>query len=292
VTRFYASAQFQRASSEWQALVRNTLEPFRAELRDDLIRNFRFEHIEALLCAKAKKRREGKRIVGGPSAAARLHQQLIRLFDYAVKLRFRDDNPAAQAELPVKAERKGFHSWTEEEIAAFQARHAIGSKARLAMEIMLWTGLRRSDTVRLGPQHIKAGRISLTAAKTAKAVDMLAAPDLLNAIEAMPAVGMTTLLVTEYGKPFTVAGFGGWFRDRCDEAGLLHCTAHGLRKALARRAAELHATQQQLKALGQWSSDRDVATYTAGAEQKELADSALLRIIDWTKNDATISLRK
>lgn len=281
VTRFYSSSQFLRASEDWQALVRSTLEPFREQLRNDMVARFGFEHIEALLKAKAKKRLVGKRIVGGPAAAARLREQLIRLFDYAIKLRLRTDNPAAQSELPVKATKKGFHSWTEGEIARFQERHALGTKARLALEIMLWTGLRRGDAVKLGPQHVRNGRIVVTAGKTGKAVDVVAAPDLLGAVDAMPAVGLTTLLVTDYGKPFTVAGFGGWFRDRCDEAGLPHCTAHGLRKALARRAADLGATQQQIKAVGQWSSDRDVATYTAGAEQRVLADAAMNRVIEW-----------
>lgn len=289
VTRFYASSQFRRASANWKGLVRATLEPFRLEFRDDLVRNFRFDHIEAILAAKAEKKRAGKRTIGGPMAAARLHQQLIRLFDYAEKLEMRQDNPAAKAELPVKPEKKGFHSWTEEEIAAFQKRHALGTKARLALEIMLWTGLRRSDAVRIGQQHMRSGRIVLTAGKTGKAVDMLAAPDLVKAIQAMPAVGMTTLLVTDYGRPFTVAGFGGWFRDKCRQAGLAHCTPHGLRKALARRAADLGATQQQLKALGQWSSDRDVATYTADASQRGLADAALLRVIASVNDSGTLS---
>ena len=43
-------------------------------------------------------------------------------------------------------------------------------------------------------------------------------------------IGVKTFLVTEYGKPFTPAGFGNWFRQRCDEAGLPQCSAHGLRK--------------------------------------------------------------
>ena len=225
---------------------------------------------------RAQKRRDKRgRMIGGATAASRLRDDLTRLFDYAIRLQWITDNPASHAELAATPERVGFHSWTEEEIAKFQKRHDLGTKARLALEIKLWTGLRRSDTVKLGPQHIKRGRIILTAGKTGKAVDVLAAPDLLAAIKAMPAVGLTTLLVTEYGKPFSVAGFGNWFRDRCNEAGLPHCTAHGLRKALARRAADEGATQQQLKAVGQWSSDRDVATYTAGAEQRALADADL-----------------
>lgn len=285
VTRYYRSARFLQVGEDRQKSVRMILEPFRAECRHDDVRHFRFEHIEALLAKKAKKHVVGKRTVGGPTAAARLRDELTRLFDYAIKLQWRTDNPATHAELSAKPKRVGFHGWTEEEIAAFQKKHALGSKPRLAMEIMLWTGLRRSDTIRLGPQHIKGGRIALFAGKTGKKVDMMAAPDLLAAIKEMPAVGLTTLLVTEYGKPFSKAGFGNWFRDRCNEAGLQHCSAHGLRKALARRAAEEGATQQQLKAVGQWSSDRDVATYTAGAEQQALADAALQMVIRRRERD-------
>jgi integrase len=281
LARFYRSASFLKAGDGHQRTVRGILEPFRAELANDLVANFRFQHIEAVLLARAEKRVVGKRTIGGPGAAENLHEQLKRLFAYAMRLGWISRNAAEEAELPVKPKRAGFYSWTEEDIAAFQRRHPLGTKARLALELMLWTGLRRSDAVRVGPQHIKAGRIRLKAGKTGKSVDVLAAPPLLAAIAATPAVGMTTLLVTEYGRPFTAAGFGGWFRDRCDEAGLPQCTAHGLRKALARRAADLGATQQQLKAVGQWSSDGIVATYVADAEQRALADSAVSKVIDW-----------
>lgn len=281
VSRFYRSATFLKAGAGHQRTVRGIVEPFRAEFANDLVGNFQFDHVEVILKRKAKKRVVGNRAVGGPGAAENLHEQLKRLFAYAIRLGWTARNAAEEAELPVKPDRTGFYSWTEEDIAAFQQRHPVGTKPRLALELMLWTGLRRSDAVRVGPQHIKGGRIRLTAGKTRKAADMIAAPPLLAAIAAMPAVGMTTLLVTEYGRPFTAAGFGGWFRDRCDEAGLPQCTAHGLRKALARRAAGLRATQQELKAVGQWSSDSIVAIYVADAEQQELADSAISKVVDW-----------
>lgn len=279
VGRFYRTAAFLRSSDEWRGTVRGVLEPFREEFAADLVANFRFDHIEAILARKAARRTVAGRSVGGPSAAARLHGELVRLFALAVRLGWIAANPAAQAGLPVKVGRGGFHSWTEEEIARFQQRHPPGTRARLALELLLWTGVRRADAVGAGPRHFAGGRFRMTAGKTGKAIDLAVAPDLAAAVAAMPAVGIETLLVTDYGRPFTVAGFGNWFRDRCDEAGLPHCTAHGLRKALARRAADEGATQMMLKALGQWSSDRDVATYTAGANQRSLADAALTLVI-------------
>lgn len=279
--RFYRSPRFTRAGDDWQATVRSILEPFREEFGGDRVADFDFEHIEIILGRAVKQVVNDKgRKKGGTFAAIRLHEQLKRLFAYAVRLKWITANPVSEAELPAKHVEKGFHSWTETEIAQFQKRHPVGSKARLAMEIALWTGLRRADVARLGPQHLIDGRVVTTANKTMKPVNVIAAPPLLEAIAAAP-TGETTFLVTGHGKPFAPAGFGNWFRDRCNEAGLPHCTIHGLRKALTRRAADLGLSQQQLKALGQWSGDSEVATYAADANQKTMADSAVLAVNKW-----------
>ena len=83
-----------------------------------------------------------------------------------------------------------------------------------------------------------------------------------------------TFLVTEYGKPFTPAGFGGWFRARCDEAGLRQCSAHGLRKAGAVRAAENGATTHELMAIFGWLSLKEAERYTQAARRRRLARNA------------------
>jgi site-specific recombinase XerD len=97
----------------------------------------------------------------------------------------------------------------------------------------------------------------------------------------MENVGTETLVVTEYGKPFSRAGFGNWFKDKCVEAGLPKCSLHGLRKALARRAAEQGVHQQGLKALGQWSNDREAALYADSANRKKMAEKALEAVASW-----------
>jgi integrase len=178
-------------------------------------------------------------------------------------------NPAELAE-GVKAPKGGLHPWSEAEIAAYRAKHPLGTKARLALEIMLWTGLRLGDAAKFGRGHIKGGIVRYAQAKTGKELVLPAAPQMLAAIKAMPMTGIETFLVTDYGKPFSVDGLGNKVRQWCDEAGLPHCTAHGLRKALARRTADLGATQQQLKAVGTWSNDAEVATYVKGADQARL----------------------
>ena len=76
----------------------------------------------------------------------------------------------------------GFHSWTEDEIAQFEARWPIGTRERLALTILLYTGLRRGDAVRLGRQHIKDGIITLRAGKTGTQIIIPVLPELAAVI--------------------------------------------------------------------------------------------------------------
>lgn len=282
---YYRSAAFTSASEQRQGIARGILENFRAEYGRDLVRNCKAKHVEKMLVLKKAKRVVGKRVVGGPEAARALHKQLKRLFRHAVKLEWITVNPADLAD-SAGGRRGTRHTWTEAEIAQYRRKHEIGTKARLALEIILWTGQRRADASRFGPEHIRNGRIEWTAAKGGKPMILPLAPQLKAAITAMPAVGIKTFLVSSWGNPFTKDGFGNWFREQCIDAGLPdECRAHGLRKAIARRAAELEATQQQLKAIGGWEQDAEVSTYAKGADQARLAEVALARIIAWEQGE-------
>ncbi|MBJ6120902.1 hypothetical protein [Sphingomonas mollis] len=149
----------------------------------------------------------------------------MRLFEFAVKARMRPNNPVTQSEKikDTAADRtKGFHSWTEAEIDQYRDRHPIGTRARLAMEMLLWTTKRRSDVRQMGPDAIVDGRIEVTQGKGGKTLWIAVAPQLLEALTAMPPppAGATTFLLTERGQPWSRAGFGNWFRKQCDAAGL------------------------------------------------------------------------
>ena len=110
--------------------------------------------------------------------------------------------------------------------------------------------------------------------RSPKRLELPILPELQEIIDASP-TGHMTFLVTEFGKPFTANGFGGWFRRRCDEAGLRHCSAHGLRKAGAAIAAENGATESQLMAIFGWESIKEAARYTKAARQNKLARDAM-----------------
>lgn len=280
--RYYASARFKQGGDGWIRDRKRVLEAFREEYGDDPVSAFRPKDIDAILAAKMEQTTVKGKKVGGTHAAKRLREQLDLLFRFAVKQEWIASNPVEKADRITHRER-GYYDWTEEDIAAFRAFWPIGTKPRLALELVLWTGARRGDAHKVAPP--KGGRIAFRAGKTGKQQDIPVAPALQKAIEAMPAVGLTTLLVTEYGKPFSVAGFGNWFKDKCVRAGLPQCSLHGLRRALARRAADQGVQQQGLKALGQWSADREVAVYVAGANHKRLAESALAAVIEWENSN-------
>lgn len=212
-----------------------------------------------------------------PGAASDRVKAIRAMFRWAMDEDLIENDPAlALRKLPLTG--SGFHSWTTEEVERFETRHLVGSKARLALALLLWTGVRRSDVVQLGRQHVRAGWLRFTQTKNRRhrpvTIEVPLLPQLQSVLEASP-TGDLTFLVTDQGRPFTPAGFGNWFREQCREAGLVGCSAHGLRKAGAATAAENGATTQQLMAIFGWLSLVEAERYTRAAERKRMAGDAM-----------------
>jgi len=293
IARFVASPTRLGPTAVTQAKVRRILGRFQdrygvGKNGPRYVADFTFEHIDKILEKEREKQPEGKRMVGGIEAARKLRKELVRLFDYAEKVRMRPagSNPVRLAEtVRVGAGQRspGHVTWSEEDITLYRAKHRLGTSARLALELLLWTGQRRGDVYRFGSSDVKDGRFAFDQAKGGKSMLLPLAPQLVAAIVAMPSppAGTTVYLLNEYGKPFSYAGFGNKFREWCDDAGLPERSAHGLRKANARRLAELGMSQQSIKAVGGWSNDREVATYVAAADQGRLASAAIAALAEW-----------
>lgn len=244
-----------------------------------------FEHIDALIAARRQKTVDDKgKVGGGVEAARKLRKELVRLFDFAEAAGLVARSPMKHVALVkvAPAERsRGFHTWTEDEIAQYRARWPLGTKQRLAMELILWTDQRKVDAIHLGRQHVRGGKFAIRQTKTGKLLVLAIAAPLANAIAAMPPSDALCFLMTEWGRPFTVKGFGGWFREQCDAAGLPNCTAHGLRKATMRRMAELEMPNKTMKSVSGHSKDDEVARYTEAADQERLATAAIARLVAW-----------
>ena len=155
----------------------------------------------------------------------------------------------------------------------------IGTKARLAFDLLLYTGVRRSDVVRLGPQMERDGKLRFSEIKggsrIVKAHELPILPPLRQSIGATP-TGHLVYLVTAYGHPHSAKGFGTWFKNRCREAGVGHLSAHGLRKLGAQRCAEAGATEHQLMALFGWTNPQQAAVYTKKADRAKLEAAAVV----------------
>lgn len=147
---------------------------------------------------------------------------------------------------------------------------------------------RGQDAVGLGPQMERDDRLVWTEVKGRKRVvkerELPVLPELRVVLDASQS-GHLAYLVTEFGKPFTANGFGNWFRKRCNEAGLPHCSAHGLRKAGATIAAENGATEHQLMAIYGWESPKQAALYTKKANRKRMAASAMHLLVPAERNE-------
>jgi integrase len=161
----------------------------------------------------------------------------------------------------------------------FEARHPIGTKARLALDLLLYTAERRKDVVALGPSNMRNGRFIFTASKNGVELDIPVAEPLAATIRETPMIGVKTFLVTEFGKAFTPAAFGNWFRNRCDEAGLPQCSAHGLRKAFLRRMAEAGCSEDYIASISGHKDYREIRNYVQAANKARMATEGMAKTL-------------
>jgi integrase len=177
---------------------------------------------------------------------------------------------------PSKGE---FHTWSEEEIAAFEATFAIGTRERLALALGLYTGQRRGDVIRMGRQHVRDGVLHVRQEKTNAALAIPVHSELARVLAAVPSTQMT-FIQTLKGTPFTGHAFSDWFGKACDKAGLgSQCTFHGLRKAACRRLAEAGCTAHEIMSISGHTTLKEVARYTKAVEQARMARNAMARTV-------------
>ena len=211
---YYASATFKRLDPATQSWRRRALDAMCEKHADKPAARMEARHVRSLRDERADQ----------PGAANTRLKALKALFAWGC-----EEKPEIAPHNPTLGVRKiryatdGHHSWAPEEIAQYRERHPLGAKARLALDLLLYTGGRREDAVRLGPQHVRNGRMKFRQAKNEHLnpinIDIPLHSELEASIAATPS-GHLTFLVTEFGRPFTPAGFGNWFRDQCDQSNL------------------------------------------------------------------------
>lgn len=266
IQEYLRSPAFLSLSASSQAPYRRVVNRLARDVGERSVRSLTRRDIEALLTART------------PGAANDLLKKVRILLRFAIERGYRHDDPAfGIRRFPAGA---GHHTWTEGEIGRYEARWPVGSRERLAFGLLLYTGQRRSDVVRMQWDDLVAGEQALcvTQRKTrAKLVIPVHAQ--LAAIFSSAERRAGAILQTPFGKPFTAAGFGNWMAERISEAKLPdRCVTHGLRKAAARRLAEAGCSAKEIASITGHATLREVERYTAAAEQARLAGQAMARI--------------
>ena len=228
------------------------------------------KHVQAMVDEKA----------ATPSAARNLLFVMRALGQHAIDIEWRKegDNPAIGVKRP-KITTPGFGTWTENNIALYRECWRLGTMERLAIEIGLNHGPRRGDAVLHGPRQEIDDGLAYVQNKTGAEMFNTIWPPLRSALDAMPVRGLDTYLVTSFGKPFTPAGFGNWFRAACDAVPGLPkgLSFHGLRKAVCRRVAEAKGdarSNRHVQAVSGHTTSKMVDVYTAAADKKRLQREA------------------
>ncbi|MBA5724405.1 tyrosine-type recombinase/integrase [Candidatus Liberibacter sp.] len=217
-----------------------------------------------------------------PSVAVSFLKAVSPVFRWAETCELITNNPVVGIRRPTHKTIE-MHAWSVEQVAIYRKHHPINTMARLALELMLFLGLRRSDVIRIGKKHVKDSVLSIRTQKTGKQVHVPIFEDLQTCLDAVGQDG-DTFLLTSNGKSFSsFASFGNWFRERCKEAGLPEeCRAHGLRKAGATIAANAGASPHELMAMYGWSKTNMAELYTREFNAKKLAYKTAKMIADNT----------
>lgn len=257
---------------------RRIIEKFRAKHGDKRVALLWEDHILKMLAEIEK-----------PSARRHWLKAIRGLMQAAIPSMRKDDPTAGVAGIKLPKSR-GHHTWTDAEIEQYRAHWPVGSQQRLVFEFALETVSRRGEVVRLGPQHVKNGRIRIERTHGSADVDILISPELQAAFDAMPKAHLT-YIVTAHGRPRSKYGLGNDFARWATEAGLpARCRMHGLKKGGMRRLAEHGNTTHELMAISGHRTLSEVQRYTEDADRKRLADSGMAKRRDQRENTGVANL--
>lgn len=274
VQDYFASADYLRLSDNTRHVYRLVIERL---LRDEnighrLVKQMTRRHVVQMV---------GKR-AATPGAANDVLKKIKILMHFAVDNGWRRDDPTVRIKSFAEGE---FHTWTDDEIAAFERRWPTGSRARTAFALLLYTGQRLSDVSRMAWTDVEANAIRVVQGKTKTKLWIPLHPELCRVIAGWPKTHVA-LLTTNFGKPFSPKGFGNWMADRIADAGLgERCVTHGLRKAAARRLAEAGCSANEIAAITGHMTLKEVGRYTKAAEQRTLATAAIERLAKQKTNE-------
>ena len=205
-----------------------------------------------------------------PSTGNRFVSLIRILGEQAIELDWISVNPAADVK-KRKYKKRHVHDWTDQEIGFFLNAYGAGTMERLAFLLIYDTAQRGSDAFRFGPQHLKDGVLVFRQEKTGTPLRIPLQSETAAEIERHKS-GQLAFVLSSNGRPYKRKPFQQWFSRRCNEIGLTHCSAHGLRGARLRRYAEAGASFEQMKSIGGHKTTSQLQTYIRNASQARIAE--------------------
>lgn len=265
--RYYATGRYKDKSERTRYVERKIFDRFMMKWGDRPAAKIETRHLDAIFTGMS----------ATPAAAMDLRKRLRNLFRLAIKLGWRKDDPLVATDTF-----KGgtWHTWTDDEIAAFEARWPVGTRQRLAFDLLIFTGQRSGDVRRMLWTDARRGKTMVVQAKTGARLTIAQHPALAPSLDAFRK-DVGCIVVTEFGKPFSEHGFGNWMADAIGAAGLPDaCVTHGVRKAAARRLAEAGCTAHEIQAITGHTTLKEVERYTAAVSREHLATSAIGKVVN------------
>jgi integrase len=216
-----------------------------------------------------------------PAQARNFLDAMRGLYRWALAAEHVKVDPTAGVENPGRPEGDGFPPWTESDVERFEGRWGVGTRQRVWLHVLLYTGLRRGDAVRFGRQHVRDGIGYLKTEKTGVEVPIPVLPELKATLDHGPC-GDLAFICGERGEPLTKESFGNAFSEACRAAGIKK-SAHGVRKLAATIMAENGATVAELEAVFGWKGGTMASLYTKGADRRRLAKGAMHKLARTTR---------
>lgn len=206
IAEYEQSIEFKRLKFSTQSVYRNMFENFASEHGHRLVNQMKREHVDLIIA----------RMSATPGAANSLLKRLKTLMVFAISRGWITSDPTYRMRAFASGE---FHTWSEAEIAQFETHWPIGSKQRLAFALHLYTGQRRSDVHRMTWADYDGESIRVTQQKTGAKLEIPVHAELKAILDATSRKHLA-ILTTEYGKAFSVAGYGAWINGAIRAAGL------------------------------------------------------------------------
>lgn len=284
IDQYYRSAKFKGFDKATQKDKASVLDRFCEAAGALPYRKFRKEDMERSQLKRAET----------PGAADKLVKVMRALFNWGMtqKPALASFNPAVGI-APINRKKGGIHTWTPDEIDQFRGYWPIGSVPRLAMELMISIGARRSDASQLGPKNefLRNGqrwvRFTVYKGRNRYPLEMECrlTSDFLDAVS-KTAIGNHSYVISSRGTAYTIESFGNTFSRWCREAGLQKCSAHGLRKAASVAYAESGGTAPELCAVFGWTNLKTAQIYIEQAEKRKMRANAFERRAEYEKRQS------